>query len=248
MAQLIKKQGAVNTRDLAESLGISIMTVRRDLKVLEEQNQLQITWGGAVPVSFQAHDIPRADKAGSMHEAKLAIARAAAELVEDDSFIALDAGTTTLELARLLPALPFSRLSVVTPDLEIALVLAGYPNITVYVAGGQVDPVSRACSDAETVSYVRQLRTTLAFMGTNVWDLEHGVTTSSASKMHLKRQIMKSSRHCVLLADSSKYSNFSPWRIAGVEEFDMVITDNGLPRETRAALEAAGATLSYAAG
>ena len=75
MARLIKSQGAVNSRELAKALGISVMTVRRDLKVLEEQKQLEITWGGAVPVGFEAHDIPRSHKAGSMLEAKVAMGR-----------------------------------------------------------------------------------------------------------------------------------------------------------------------------
>ena len=246
MSRIIKQQGAVNTRDLAEALGISIMTVRRDLKILEEQNQLEITWGGAVPVGFQAHDIPRAHKAGSMQQAKASIARAALDLIEDDSFIALDAGTTTLELARLLPSLGLKRLNVATPDLEIAMLLSGHAQINVYLAGGQLDPVSRACNDAETTDYMYRLRTTIAFMGTNVWDTLHGVTTSSTTKMHLKRQIMESAQKCVLLADSSKYANFSPWRVAGLEEFDLVITDAAISAKDCKELEALDVKLRYA--
>lgn len=245
MAQMINEQGTVNTRDLARALGISIMTVRRDLKSLEEQNQLKITWGGAESVAFQAHDIPYERKSASMTEAKAAIARAALDLITDDSFIALDAGTTTLELARLLPSLP-QRLNVITPDLEIALCLSGHQHITVYLAGGQIDPVSRACTDADTTAYLRSVRTTLAFMGTNVWDAEHGVTTSSTAKMHLKRQLLESSRRPVLLADSSKYANFSPWRVAGVDEFELIITDSALGAQARHALGEAGARMVYA--
>lgn len=245
MTRIINERGAVNTGDLAKSLGISAMTVRRDLKALEEQKQLKITWGGAIPVGFQAHDIPYENKASSMHEAKLAIARAAIELIDENSFITLDAGTTTLELARLLPSL-HKRLSVVTPDLSIALCLTGHQDITVYLAGGEIDPISRACHDSDAASYLRTLRTTIAFLGTNVWDVTHGVTTSSSNKMHLKRQILESSRRCVLLADSSKYANFSPWRVAGTEEFELIITDDGLARKARQELEAAGTRLRYA--
>lgn len=245
MAQMINEQGAVNTRDLAEALGISIMTVRRDLKTLEEQKQLKLTWGGAVPLGFQAHDIPYENKSACMTEAKIAIARAAIELIDDDSFIALDAGTTTLELARLLITLP-KRISVVTPDLEIAMTLTGHAHISVYLAGGELDPVSRACHDSDTAAYLRLLQTTLAFMGTNVWDAGRGITTSSSNKMHLKRRLLESARRCVLLADSSKYANFSPWRIAGVEEFETIITDTDLPADARRELGEAGARLRYA--
>lgn len=246
MARIIKSQGAVNTRELAESFGVSTMTVRRDLRILEERNQLEIIWGGAVPLSFEANDIPRAHKAACMREAKLAIAQVACEHIRSADFIALDAGTSTLELARLLPSLPLTQLSVVTPDLEIAMLLNGYEHITVFLTGGQIDPVSRACNDEDAVGYLRELRLTTAFVGTNVWDAHHGVTASSSTKMRLKRQLLASADKSYLLVDSSKYAKFSPWLVAGVESFDQIITDAGLPPEARAALETAGARLHIA--
>lgn len=247
LARIIKNRGAVNTRELADALGISTMTVRRDLKALQERNQLELTWGGAVPLNFEANDIPRARKAECMHEAKLAVAHAASRFIKNEDFIALDAGTTNLELARLLPTLPLTRLSVVTPDLEIALLLAGHDHISVFLSGGQIDPVSRACNDAEAVSYIRGLRLTLAFIGTNVWDVRHGVTTSTPAKMHYKRQLMTSADKSFLLADSSKYSKFSPWLVADTGSFESIITDGALPQEARTALEAAGTHLTIAA-
>lgn len=246
MARLIKNRGAVNSRELAETLGISIMTVRRDLKVLEEQNQLEITWGGAVPVGFEAHDIPRSRKAASMQAAKVAIARAACGFITDGAFIGLDAGTTTLELARLIPSLPFKRLSVVTPDLEVALLLSGNAHIEVFLTGGRVDPISRACNDTDAVAYLRRVRTTVSFVGINVWGAEHGVTASSSEKMNRKIQLMDSADKSILLVDSSKYAKFSPWRVAGVEQFYRIITDTGLGDDARKNLEAAGARLLYA--
>ena len=246
MARLIKNRGALNSRELAETLGISVMTVRRDLKVLEEQNQLEITWGGAVPVGFEAHDIPRSHKAASMQEAKVAIAHAACDFIVEGDFIGLDAGTTTLELARLLPTLPFKHLSVVTPDLEIAMLLSGNAHIEVFLAGGRVDPISRACNDTDSVAYLRRVRTTVAFVGINVWGEQHGVTTSSSEKMNRKIQLMDSADKSILLVDSSKYGKFSPWRVAGVEQFYRIITDTGLSEDAKKNLEANGARLLYA--
>ena len=246
MARLIKNRGAVNTRELAEALGISTMTVRRDLRAMEERNQLELTWGGAVPLSFEANDIPRARKAVSMLEAKQGIARVASQHIKNEDFIALDAGTTSLELARLLPTLPLTSLGVVTPDLEIALLLSGCDNISVFISGGLVDPVSRACNDSDAVAYLRGLRLTMAFVGTNVWDARHGVTTSTPAKMHYKRQLMSSADKTFLLADSSKYAKFSPWLVAEAARFDHIITDGGLPAEAQAALHNAGARLRIA--
>ncbi len=243
MARMLAEQNVVNTRELADSLGISLMTVRRDLKLLEQRNVLRTTWGGAVPPAFQAHDIPYDDKTGHMPEAKRAIAKAALELIEDDTCVILDAGTTTLELAKLL----FGRsLTVVTTDLQIALLLASAPRIITHLIGGRIDPVTRACLDTQTLESLGAIHATLAFIGTNVWDPAHGVTTSSAEKMHLKRRMLDSACRGVLLADSSKYGNFSIWRAAGLDEFAHVITDDSLAPEARADLEAAGVSLRIA--
>ena len=103
--------------------------------------------------------------ARSMLDAKLAIARAASLYIKNEDFIALDAGTTSLELARLLPTLPLTSLGVVTPDLEIALLLSGCEHISVFLSGGLIDPVSRACNDSDAVAYLRGLRLTMLVIG-----------------------------------------------------------------------------------
>ena len=106
--------------------------------------------------------------------------------------------------------------------------------------------MSRACNDSDAVAYLRGLRLTMAFVGTNVWDAHHGVTTSTPAKMHYKHQLMASADKTFLLADSSKYAKFSPWLVAGVERFDHIITDGGLPAEAQAALHNTDAHLRIA--
>lgn len=220
-----------------------MMTIRRDLKVLEQQNFLQTTWGGAVPRNFQTHDIPYSHKATHMLAAKQAIARAAAQLVQEDTCLLLDAGTTNLELARLLAG---RRLTVVTNDLQIALTLAPHPQTTVYVTGGSIDPVSLSCIDASSLAMFGSVRASLAFIGTNVWDAQRGVTTSSREKMGIKQRMMHSAEASILLVDSTKYANYSPWHVADLTGFTQVITDNALPAATRKELVKAGVHLHIA--
>ena len=243
MAKLIQQRGAVHTRELAKALGTSMMTIRRDLKVLEQQNFLQTTWGGAVPRNFQPHDIPYSHKATHMLAAKQAIARAAAQLVQEDTCLLLDAGTTTLELARQLAG---RRLTVVTNDLQIALVLAPHPQTTVHVTGGSIDPVSLSCIDASSLTMLNSVHASLAFIGTNVWDAQRGVTTSSREKMGLKQRMIHSAEASILLADSAKYANYSPWHVADLTGFTQVITDNALPAATRKGLIKEGVALRIA--
>ncbi|CAK7056307.1 MAG: HTH-type transcriptional repressor GlcR [Desulfovibrio sp.] len=243
MAAFIQQNGGVDTETLARQFGISVMTARRDLKLLEEQNILKVTWGGAVPVNFLPHEIPYANKACVMLEAKKAIAAVAAEMVRDESCIALDAGTTTLALAE---ALRGRTLTVITNDLQIGLILSASPTVSVHIIGGWVDPLSRACNDDTSLDFLANVNVTQAFIGTSVWDAGRGATTSSTAKMHLKRKLMACSSEAVLLADSSKFGNFSPWTIGDLAEFSCVVTDMGLSKTAREAVKETGAALRLA--
>ncbi|MDL2209796.1 DeoR/GlpR family DNA-binding transcription regulator [Desulfovibrio sp. OttesenSCG-928-O18] len=243
MALFIQQNGGVDTESLARHFGISVMTARRDLKILEEQNVLKVTWGGALPLNFLPHEIPYANKAAVMRGHKQAIAAVAADMIQDESCIMLDAGTTTLELAELLRN---RTLTVITNDLQIALLLASSPSVTVHMAGGWVDPVSRSCNDESTSDFLRSLNVTQSFIGISVWDAVRGATTSSTSKMRIKRRMLTCAGQSVLLADSSKYGHFSPWAVADLTEFSCIVTDSGLPQAARDAVVKSGAVLRLA--
>ncbi len=243
MALFIQQKGGADMDTLARQFGVSVMTARRDLKLLERENVLKLTWGGAVPLNFLPHEIPYASKAATMREAKKAIAAMALDMVRDESCIMLDAGTTTLELADLLRG---RNVTVITADLQIALLLASSPTVTVHIAGGWVDPVSRSCNDQSALDYLRQVNVTLAFIGTSVWDASRGATTSSTAKMRVKKQMMASAERSVLLADSSKFGSFSPWAVGALSDFSCIISDAALPRNARKAVTGTGAVLHLA--
>lgn len=245
MAVFIQQNGGVDTETLAKQFGISVMTARRDLKILEEQNVLKVTWGGALPVNFLPHEIPYASKTGVMLEAKKAIAVVAAEMVEDESCVVLDAGTTTLALAE---ALRNRTITVITNDLQIGLFLSASPTVTVHMIGGWVDPVSRSCNGEVALDFLGSVNVTHAFIGTSVWDAARGATTSSTSKMRIKRKMVASASGAVLLADSSKFGSFSPWTIGELSEFSCIITDSGLSKNAREAVADAGGVLRLAPG
>lgn len=243
IAAFIQQNGGVDTDTLAKHFGISAMTARRDLKILEQENLLRRTWGGAIPPHFIPHEIPYANKAATMLEAKKAIAAKALEIIEDESCIILDAGTTTLALATLLRN---RTLTVITQDLQIALLLASSPTVTVYFAGGYVDPVSRSCNDPSAVKYLQQINATVTFVGTSVWDVSCGATTSSTAKMYMKKQLMACAEQCILLADSSKFGTFSPWAVGTLSAFSCIISDSGLSHKAQESIAEAGGVLHMA--
>ncbi len=240
MALYIQQTGGTDTETLAKRFGVSVMTARRDLKILEQENHLKLTWGGAVPLTFLPHEIPYSSKVATMLHAKEAIADYAANLISDDSCILLDAGTTALALAK---KLTHRRLTVITPDLRIALELASGPHLKVHIPGGEVDPGSRSCNDGATVAFLDTVNVTQAFLGTNVWDVSRGAGTSSHMRMRIKKKMIQRAQQPILLADSSKYNAFGPWVVAQLVEFSCVITDSGLPGAAREAVMQGGADL-----
>ena len=239
----ISKVGAVNTEALARHFGVSIMTARRDLKILEQEKRLKLTWGGAVPLTFLSHEIPYSSKMDHMPEAKEAIAEYANTLIPENSCILLDAGTTTFALAKKLLR---RTLTVVTTDLHIAMQLLQSPTITVHLTGGQLDNDTRSCNDMTVLAFLDSINVTLAFIGTNVWDISRGAGTSNHTRMRVKRKMMERAEKSVLLADSSKYSAFSPWCVAQLQEFSTIITDKGLGEAARKSVLHGGANLYLA--
>jgi len=239
----IRKVGAVNTETLARHFGISIMTARRDLKILEQEKRLKLTWGGAVPLAFLSHELPYSSKMDHMPEAKEAIAEYASTLISENTCILLDAGTTTFALAKKLLG---RTLTVVTTDLNIAMQLLQSPSITVHLAGGQFDNDTRSCTDMTALSFLDSINVTTAFIGTNVWDVSRGASTSNHTRMHIKRKMMERAENTVLLADSSKYGAFSPWAVAHLSEFSTIITDRGLGETARNNVQEGGTTLHLA--
>ena len=243
MALFIQQNGGADTDTLARHFGISVMTARRDLKILEQENMLRLTWGGAVPLNFLPHEIPYASKVATMLGAKKAIAALAAEMVQDESCVMLDAGTTTLELAEALCA---RSVTVITQDLQIALRLASSPTVTVHVTGGWVDPVSQSCNDQFAVDFLHKISVTQAFIGTSAWDAARGATTSSTAKMQIKRKMMERAEQTILLADSSKFGSFSPWSVGALIDFSCIVSDTGLPSKAKKDVVASGGLLHLA--
>ncbi|MEN3931216.1 DeoR/GlpR family DNA-binding transcription regulator [Microvirga sp. W0021] len=230
MARFIEENDGADVQTLAERFGVSAITVRRDRKILAEQNILSPTHGGAVPAGFMYGELAYAQKVDVNVPLKKLIAKRAAELVPDNSIVILDAGTTTLELARLLMS---RKLSVVTPDLQIALLLAQSPSVKVFIPGGEVDLETRSLLDSKAAHVLRETNAAISFVGIATWDASKGVSSSSIAKQEIKRTIMQQASETYLLVDSTKYGTCNPWSVAPLSDFDGIITDDGLSAKAR---------------
>ncbi len=246
LLRMLRSSGVLSTRELTGALGVSHMTIRRDIASLQAAGQVEAVAGGVRLLEHVGKEPPRQRVARSALEVprKQGIARTASRVVEDGMVIFLDAGTTCEALASQL--LQRSRLTVVTNDFHTVGMLTAQRGPEVIHTGGVVDSDSSSASGALAAGTVRALGIDLYFMSTGTWDVAHGVTTPQADTVVLKQAGLAVAARTILLADSTKYGDFERFRVAQLAELDTVITDAGLPEIDREAVRAASVTLEIA--
>lgn len=234
IAEQLQQSGAVRVADLASALGVSEMTVRRDLERMQEAGVLTKVHGGAVPVGRSAEEPGFDAKLERATAEKAAIARSALTLVQPGSSVALSAGTTTWSLARLLPSVP--GITVLTNSLSAAAELHRQDPATPVVLSGGVRTPSDALVGPVADASIRSLYVDLLFLGVHGMDPDAGFTTPNLAEAQTNRTLVANARRVVVLADSSKWRTVGLSRIAALDAADMVITDDGLPSEARRVL------------
>jgi len=242
--QWILKEGRAEVGELASAFGVSTMTIRRDLKALEEEGLLTRSRGGALPKNGLIGEIPYRSKATSHLELKKGIAKVAADLVENNDTVILDAGSTTLEVARCLKRSK-ENLTIVTNDLNIAMELADVPGFKVLTTGGEVQPGVYCLLGEEALSFLRSITVNIAFLGAGAVDLG-GLYTPTLDKVHLKRAMIGSAGKAVLVADHTKFGRKAFAKVCELKAVDLIITDNGLDPQMVAEMKRLGISLILA--
>jgi DeoR/GlpR family transcriptional regulator of sugar metabolism len=226
MLRLLGRQPVLSVAQLTEALGVSHMTVRRDIAALEREGRAFSVPGGVRIASALRNEPSYTDKSVIEQPEKQAMARRAAELLHDDMTLYLDAGTTLLALVPHL--LARSGLTVVTNDFTAVELLAGAKHVDVIHVGGRLDHENRSSVGSLAAATLRQVNVDMAFISTSSWDLHKGTTTPSASKVEVKQAALEAANNAVLVAGSSKYGRIAMYKVASLSRFDLVITDDGL--------------------
>lgn len=235
----IREDGGVRVGDLARELGVSDMTVRRDLELLEKQGLLEKVHGGATAVTGSAVFEPGFAAKSVLQEAeKEAIAEAAIRLVNPGMAIGISAGTTTHELARRIVDVP--GLTVVTNSFSVADTLhrAASSDCTVILTGGIRTP-SDALVGPFAVAAIRTIHVDLLFMGVHGMDPHSGFTTPNILEGETNRALVEAARRLVVVADHTKWGVVGISSMARLDEADTVITDDGVSEEARGILRGA---------
>jgi DeoR/GlpR family transcriptional regulator of sugar metabolism len=234
----IREEGAVRVADLVRSLGVSDMTIRRDIGVLHDQGLLEKVHGGAASIAGSALFEPGfGAKSVLMRAEKEAIADGAAAFVEAGTAIGISAGTTTYALARRLVDVP--GLMVLTNSVPVADVLhrEGRRDQTIILSGGVRTP-SDALVGPFAVDVIRSLHVDIVFMGVHGMDERSGFTTPNILEATANRALIQSGRRLVVLADHTKWGTIGLSSFARLDEADTLITDTGLDPALRDQLRA----------
>lgn len=222
----ISRTGSVNVSVVASKFEVSNVTIRGDLNELARAGAIVRTRGGAVSRTMFHLAATVTERSIQHTEQKSAIAEEAVRSIMDGETVLLDAGTTTLQIARRIPA--HLRLTLLTTSLDIASELSGRANIELYMLGGQVNRQERSVYGAVTEAQLADVMAHRAFIGANTIDHHFDVVDISMGMARLKRALMARSRHNILVADSSKWGMDASSKAASLTDFDSVVSDINL--------------------
>ncbi len=226
----VRLRREVSVQELAEQLGVSSITIRRDLDALGREGALTRTHGGAVFSRSSMVEFTLLHRAQEHTAEKQAIARHVAALVRPGMTVVLDTGTTTLEVARAIAGI--SDLRVLTNSLAIASALHTYENLDLVLLGGTVRHNSPDLMGPLTEENLRQFHTEMAILGADAVDRD-GLYASDLAIARVSRAMIACARERWLLVDSSKFARRSFAKFAEWSAVDHMVTDEGISAEDR---------------
>ncbi|WP_372697321.1 DeoR/GlpR family DNA-binding transcription regulator [Arthrobacter sp. JSM 101049] len=238
--RLLEDKGTISIAALVEVLGVSHMTVRRDIQRLEEMGRVVSVAGGVSLPARMAMDQSHRVKEGLQRAEKTAIADVAAQQVSMGDVVFLDAGTTILAIARRLAQM--DGLTVITNDVAIATFLSGSSENELYLAGGRMDRANLSSEGPMTASTIASFNIDVSFMSTSAFDL-HGTSVTSEEKLVVKQAIIENSSRTILASDSTKYGKVATHRAIGFQDFAAVVSDTGLGRSVAERIHQLGVPL-----
>jgi DeoR family fructose operon transcriptional repressor len=235
---LARAAGRVDVPSLSEEFEVTPETIRRDLTSLERRRLLRRTHGGAVAVERVDVEPNLTDRERRHADEKRRIAQVALDELPDEGSIMLDAGSSTAELARMLPE--DRELTVVTNGLTVALLLAERRNLTLHVLGGRARGRTLATVDAWAERALGEIFVDVAFLGANGVSVARGLTTPDVTEAMTKRAMIGAARRTVILADHTKFEADAFARFGDLSDVDVIVTDSALDPDLATDVESAG--------
>ncbi|MFZ6030421.1 MAG: DeoR/GlpR family DNA-binding transcription regulator [Chloroflexota bacterium] len=225
--QALKRDGRVLIPALSAELGVSIDTVRRDLRDLAEAGALQRVHGGALPLSPSTTSF--ADRQRHLSAEKISIAARAAQLARNGMVISMGGGTTNVQVA-----LHFRRdlqATVITHSPHVAIALADHPQVEVILAGGKLFKYTMVTVGSETLTAFQQVRADLCFLGVCSLHPEAGISNLHYEEVQVQRVLIANAAEVVALAASETLGTAAPFILGPITDLNAMITDKGAGKE-----------------
>ena len=234
----LEKEGFVSVADLSKEMDVTMVTVRKDLKLLEDKGLLYRSHGSATPVSPYVNDRSVKEKRLMQVEEKDKIASMAIQMIQEEEAIIIGSGTTVMALAKAIPK--NFKLTVLTGAMNVCTALLDNQNLEAVQLGGVV----RKSSSSVVGHYAEDMLVNFAcsklFLGVDGISPEFGLTTSNMMEAHLNAKMIKSVQKTIVLADSSKFGRKGFGKICEIEDIDIIITDQGISESFKKKLEERG--------
>lgn len=235
--RLLQEEGTVTIASLADRLGVSLETVRRDVKPLSRDGAI-VKMHGAVGLPALAGEAPFERRMREHAGAKRAIARQVAATIRDGESVMLDTGTTTSYLARELTG--HRRLTVVTNSSDIARTLATVNGNKVYMAGGELRSDSGAAFGVSAIDFVGRFSVTHAVISAGAVDAVHGIMDYELEEAEFARKVLSRGQRTLVVTDHSKFGKHGLVQVCDFSGVGELVTDRAPPADIAAALDAAG--------
>lgn len=239
---ILKQEGRVVAKELAQDLKLSEDTIRRDLRDLAREGLLQRVHGGALPASSATADFTTRQTIAT--DGKLAIARAAASMIQAGQIVILDGGTTTVQLARQLPKT--LAVTVVTHSPSIAIELVNHPNVEVILIGGKLFKHSVVTVGTAALEALSHVRADVYFMGVTGVHAEAGLSTGDLEEAHMKKALSQHAAETVVLASHEKLGVASAYVIMPVNEIAALVVEQNTPEHLVRAYDKLGIAVTRA--
>ncbi|MFO6420677.1 DeoR/GlpR family DNA-binding transcription regulator [Hylemonella sp. W303a] len=223
LIEFVRTRGSATVEQLAEELGVTLQTVRRDIQRLAETGTLARFHGGARVPSSTTENIAHQQRQQLHAQGKARIARAIARQVPNDCSLILNIGTTTEAIAQAL--LQHTGLRVITNNLNVAHILCGNPSCEIIVAGGMVRPRDRGIVGEAAVDFIRQFKVDIALIGISAIEADGSLRGYDYREVKVAQTIIAQSREVWLAADTSKFNRPAMVQVATLSQIDRLFTD-----------------------
>lgn len=237
----LNKEGFIKVVDIAKDLDVTTVTVRKDLKLLEEKGLLYRTHGSASPVNPHMGDRNVTEKEKIQIDEKRKIGIAAAKLITENDSIIVNSGSTICAFAEQINA--EEPLMVVTASIKVTSILSENENISILQLGGKYRRRSMSVVSSYTIGFLEEIACSKLFLGVDGIDPIFGVSTSNLEEAALNKAMMNVAMKTIVLCDSSKFGKRGFGKICDLDKIDVIITDSGVSESMKKLIEEEGVEL-----